>query len=101
MRRSAQELRDQGKRTPAGIFDRASETADRVAAYLSSSDADRMVRDAEDFARRRPALVITGAAITGFLAARFVGASSRRRYAEGAAERAAGKTRPGGGAAGR
>ena len=44
-----------------------------------------MVRDAEDFARRRPALVITGAAITGLLAARFVGASSRRRYAEGAA----------------
>jgi hypothetical protein len=80
MRRSAEELRNQGNDTPARLVDQASRKLEMVGGYLTSSDADTILRDVEDFARRQPAVVAGGAAIVGFALARFLGASSRRRF---------------------
>jgi hypothetical protein len=84
MRRSAQELRDQGKDGPAGLVEQLCQKVDQAGTYLSSSDSDKLLRDVEDFARRQPGMVAGGAAALGFLAARFMGASGRRRYGQGA-----------------
>jgi len=80
MRRSAEELRGQGNETPARFVDQASRKLEIVGAYLTSSDSDTILRDVEDFARRQPAVIAGGAAIVGFALARFLGASSRRRF---------------------
>jgi hypothetical protein len=80
MRRSAEELRNQGNETPARLVDQASRKVEMVGVYLTSSDSDTILRDVEDFARRQPAVIAGGAAIVGFALARFLGASSRRRF---------------------
>jgi hypothetical protein len=79
VRQSAIELREQGKDGPARLVEQAAERVESLASYLSSSDSDRLLRDAEAFARRNPAAVAVGAALLGFMGARFLGASSRRR----------------------
>jgi hypothetical protein len=80
MRRSAEELRNQGNETPARLVDQASRKVEMVGVYLTSSDSDTILHDVEDFARRQPAVIAGGAAIVGFALARFLGASSRRRF---------------------
>jgi hypothetical protein len=77
---SAEELRSQGKDGPAKMVDQLGQKLDQLGTYLSSSDSDRLLRDVEDFARRQPAVVASAAVAVGFVAARFVGSSSRRRY---------------------
>jgi len=79
IRRSADELRSQGKDGPANLVDRAAGRVEDLADYLSASDSERILRDVEDFARRQPALVAAGAAVLGFMGARFLGASARNR----------------------
>jgi gas vesicle protein len=85
IRKSGEELRSQDQHGPARAVDRASEQAERLSAYLKDSDADRILRDAEDFARRQPWALATGAFILGLLGSRFIKASSSRRYEEQAA----------------
>jgi len=82
LRRSSQQLRTEGKETPARIVDEVAERADRLGGYLESADANRLLRDMEDFARSRPWLTAATAAAAGFLASRFLRASSSRRYEE-------------------
>jgi hypothetical protein len=84
VRSSAEELRSQGKEGPARMVDQLGQKLDQVGTYLSSSDSDRLLRDVEDFARRQPAVVASAAVAVGFVAARFLGSSSRRRYGNGA-----------------
>lgn len=73
-------LREQGKDQPAKIADRAAEQAQKVGDYLQHSDADAILRDAEDFGRRQPWAVMAGGLALGLLASRFLKASSSRRY---------------------
>jgi len=75
-------LRRQGKDQPAKIADQAAEQAERLSSYLTQSDADRILRDVEDLGRRRPWAVVAGGALLGLAAARFLKASSSRRYNE-------------------
>lgn len=49
---------------------------------MKESDADRILRDVEDFARRQPWALAAGAFVVGLLGSRFVKASSSRRYEE-------------------
>jgi hypothetical protein len=75
-----QELRRQGKEQPARLADQAAERAERFGSYLKDSDADRILRDVEDFGRKQPWAIVAGGLALGFLGARFLKASSQKRY---------------------
>lgn len=74
------ELRKQGKEQPAKIAEQAAERVERVGGYLRDSDADRILRDVEDFGRKQPLAVVAGGFAIGLLASRFLKASSADRY---------------------
>jgi hypothetical protein len=80
VRSIAEELRNQGKDGPATLAEQVAGQADRVGDYLKGASGDRILRDAEDFARRQPWLVAAGGLALGFAASRFLKASSSRRY---------------------
>ena len=48
--------------------------------YLKDADADRILHDVEDLGRRQPWAVIAGGLAVGFMASRFLKASSSERY---------------------
>jgi hypothetical protein len=76
----AEELRKQGKDTPARYVDQAADRAERLGGYLKESDGDRILRDVEDFARRNPWAIAAGGLVLGFAASRMLKASSGERY---------------------
>jgi hypothetical protein len=76
----AEELRKQGKDTPARYVEQAADRAERLGSYLERSDGERIVRDVEDFARRNPWAVAAGGLALGFAASRMLKASSSERY---------------------
>src|SRR4051794_23102029 len=80
LRSVSEELRKQGKDTPARVAEQAAERTERVGSYLTESDADRILGDVEDLARRQPWAVVAGGLVLGFAASRFLKASSRQRY---------------------
>jgi hypothetical protein len=84
LRSVGEELRKQGKDGPARLAEQAASRAERVGSYLSESDADAVLGDLEDFGRRRPVAVLAGGIALGMVAARFLKASSRRRYEQAA-----------------
>jgi len=73
-------LREQGKDKPAQMADQAADRAERLGGYLKDADADRILGDVEDFARKQPWAVVAGGLALGFAAARFMKASSSERY---------------------
>jgi hypothetical protein len=73
-------LREQGKDQPAKLADRAAHHVERAGAWLRDSDSDRILHDAEDFGRRKPWAVGVGGLAMGMVAARFLKASSSKRY---------------------
>jgi len=82
LRSVSQQLREQGKDGPAKITDQVADRADRVGSWLHDSDADRILGDVEDFARRNPWAVAAGGVVIGLLASRALKASSTRRFEE-------------------
>ena len=72
----ADELRNQGKDQPAKLAEQAAQRAESLGDYLKHSDGDAILRDIEDFGRRRPWAVIAGGLALGFAASRFLKASS-------------------------
>jgi hypothetical protein len=80
VRSVADELRKQGKDQPAKLAEQAAERVERAGGYLKESDADRILRDVEDFGRQKPWAVALGGLALGFAASRFLKASSSRRY---------------------
>jgi hypothetical protein len=80
VRSIAQELRTQGKDAPANLAEQVAGQADRLGDYLKGASGDRILRDAEDFARRQPMLVAAAGLALGFAASRLLKASSSRRY---------------------
>src|ERR671917_1404844 len=76
----AEELRKQGKDTPARYVEKAADRAERLGGYLQESDGDRILRDVEDLARRNPWAVAAGGLVLGFAASRLLKASSSERY---------------------
>jgi len=58
--------------------DLASETIERAAKYVGSTDLKTTVRDVENFARREPALFFGGAFLLGLAAGRFLRSSAGR-----------------------
>jgi ElaB/YqjD/DUF883 family membrane-anchored ribosome-binding protein len=80
LRTTSQQLRDQGQDGPAQAAEKVAHHAERVGGYLSESSADRILSDLEDFGRRQPWAVIGLGVAAGFVASRFLKASSRERY---------------------
>ena len=80
VRAVGEELRKQGKDQPARLVDQVADRAERLGGYLRESDADRMLRDVEDFGRRQPWAVVAGGLALGFVGSRFLKASSQKRY---------------------
>ena len=80
LRSVGEELRKQGKDTPAKLADRAAEQTEKVGSYLTEKGPDEMLHDVEDFGRQRPWAVLAGGMALGVVAARFLKASSRDRY---------------------
>jgi ribosomal protein S15P/S13E len=76
----ADHLRQQGKDQPAKMAEQAAQRAESLGDYLKRSDGDTILRDVEDFGRKRPWAVIAGGLALGFVASRFLKASSSRRY---------------------
>jgi hypothetical protein len=76
----AEQLRNQGKQTPARYVEQAADRAERLGGYLRESDGDQLLNDVEDFARRNPWAVALGGLALGFAASRLLKASSSDRY---------------------
>jgi hypothetical protein len=80
VRSVADELRRQGKETPARLAEQVADRVDSLGSYLRKADGERMLGDVERYARRQPWAVAAGAVALGFVASRFLKASSGRRY---------------------
>jgi hypothetical protein len=80
LRTVGEQLREQGKDGPAKVADEVAGRVDSVGSWLHDSDADRILGDVEDFARRNPWAVMAGGVVLGLLASRALKASSSRRY---------------------
>jgi hypothetical protein len=80
VRSVAEELRNQGKDTPAKYAEQAADRAERIGGYLENADGDKILRDVEDFGRSNPWAVAAGGLILGFAASRLLKASSSQRY---------------------
>jgi hypothetical protein len=83
LRGVGEQLRSQGKDTPAKLAEQAADRTERLGSYLRDSDSDTILRDVEDFARRQPWAVVAGGLALGFAASRFLKASSSERYQSG------------------
>jgi hypothetical protein len=76
IRRVGDQLRQQGQETPARYATQAAQPIERLGRYLTDADGERILRDAEQFARRRPWVTAVGGVALGFVVARFIRASS-------------------------
>ena len=86
VRRAADKLHDQNSEALAHYVDNAAESLQGVARYVEELDVTELAREAQEFARRRPAVVVGGMFLLGLGVARFIkagqagGSSVRRRY---------------------
>ena len=102
IRRSGDELRSDQPQI-ASFADTAAEQVDRASQYLRQTDFQGVVRGAEDFARRQPAVFLGGALALGLVASRFLKASPSgssqpgygRRYGSYGSYGSSGSGRPG------
>jgi hypothetical protein len=76
VRRSAQELREGQQHGIAEYIERGSDQLERLSDRLKNKDLGEMLRDAQTFARQRPAVFIGSAFAAGLLAARFLKSSA-------------------------
>lgn len=79
VRAVADSLREQGKDGPAKLAEQAADRAEKLGDWLTHSDADKILSDVEDFARKQPMAVVFGGIAVGFAASRFLKASSEQR----------------------
>jgi hypothetical protein len=82
VRQSTQRLRDQHHETIAHYIDETANQLERFSDRLRDKDVGELVRDAQRFAKRRPAVFIGSAFAAGLMAARFF-KSSRDRQSNG------------------
>ena len=80
LRSSGEQLRNDGNETPAKLIEGAAQRVDRIGSYLRDSGSNRILGDAESWARSRPWIAAAAGALVGFAASRFLKASSSRRH---------------------
>jgi hypothetical protein len=78
LRQSGGQMREEGQgQQVAGLAEGA---ADRIERYLEQTSGNELLRDVEEFARRRPWIVAGFGLVAGLAGSRFLKASSERRY---------------------
>jgi ElaB/YqjD/DUF883 family membrane-anchored ribosome-binding protein len=93
LRRGGEQLANEGDgQQAAGLAEGAADRIERLGGYLEQTSGDELIRDVEDFARRRPWIVAGIGLVAGLAASRFLKASSERRYA-GSAQTGGGSSR--------
>jgi deferrochelatase/peroxidase EfeB len=75
VRQTTERLRDEQHGTIAEYAERAAEQLERFSDNLRQKDVSELLRDAQRFARRQPALFIGGSFVAGLLIARFLKSS--------------------------
>jgi hypothetical protein len=80
LRQTAEKLRGDQQEQQANVLEQIADRVERFGGYLTEANGDRFLRDVESFARRQPWLIAIGGTALGFVAARFMKASSSRRY---------------------
>jgi ElaB/YqjD/DUF883 family membrane-anchored ribosome-binding protein len=83
VRQASEQLRTQQHDTIAGYIDQAANQLEQFSTRLRDKDVGELMRDAQDFARRRPAVFIGSAFAVGLLGARFLKSSRDRQYGNG------------------
>ena len=78
VRQSTQQLRDQQHETIAQYVEQAADQLERFATRLKQQNVGDLLNEAQDLARRRPALFIGGAFLLGLSLARFIKSSAER-----------------------
>ena len=86
-RQTGEQLRDNDQAGIADYVERAAGQVEHFAGYLSKRDIRGLARDTEAFARREPALFLSGAFALGIFAARFLKSSGQATQAGGQGER--------------
>jgi ElaB/YqjD/DUF883 family membrane-anchored ribosome-binding protein len=81
-RNAAQQFDEQGNAMVADYIHRAADGLERFSDAVRNRDVSSLMGEAEDFARRQPAIFIGAGVAVGFLLARFLKSSSERREAE-------------------
>jgi ElaB/YqjD/DUF883 family membrane-anchored ribosome-binding protein len=82
IRTAGEQLGGQGNELPAKVAEQLAQRTEQLGGYLRESDADRILGDLEDFARRQPWVVAAMGLAVGVAGARFLKASGRRRYSQ-------------------
>ena len=95
LRRSGEQLSNEGNgQQAAELAEGAADRIERLGGYLERTSGAELVRDVENFARRRPWMVAGMGLVAGLAASRFLKASAERRY-EGSAQTGGDSTRDG------
>ena len=81
-RSAAEQFDEHGNRAVADYIQRAADGLERFSDAVRHRDISSLMGDAEDFARRQPAVFIGAGVAVGFMLARFLRSSSERREAE-------------------
>jgi hypothetical protein len=81
LRHVGDQLRSEGQEPTARLAQQASAHTDRVGSWLQRSSGEEILYEAEDLGRRQPLAALAAGAALGFFGARFLKASSQRRYA--------------------
>ena len=79
VRETTTRLRTEQHESIAEYVDRGAEQLERFSEYLRNKDAAELWREAQSYARRRPAVFVGSAFVMGLLAARFLKSSSPAR----------------------
>lgn len=79
VRTSTDSLRDNQQPAVADYVERAASQIERLSATLRDRDVNELVHDAQQFARRQPAIFVGAAFAAGMLAARFMKSSGGGR----------------------
>jgi len=82
VRQASQQLRIEQHDTIANYIDQAANQLEQFSTRLRDKDIGELMRDAQQFARRQPAVFIGSAFAIGLLGARFLKSSRDRRDAD-------------------
>lgn len=82
LRTTGRSLHEQGQDAPARASEQLAGYAERIGDYLTRTDGEQLLHDAEDFGRRQPLATIGLGLVAGLAASRLLKASSSRRYAQ-------------------